>query len=235
MDNNYVKHLINKLDDSLLHYASAYYDPEKAHEYYIKNRQLKGRTTTGLSDEGKEVWTSTKANIDSEKKNRIKEYEQQKEIDIKNLRDNADKTRTEISDKLKKLSEALSAKYSSDSKNLSKEQKSELEAISNNDSLSKEEKAKRREKIMDDIAKERGQLSTDRKTESSKNYSDAKTERTKIATDLKSAIENARNVYTANKESLNTTYESVYQDEYDKIKEQYQAVKKTSGRKSSKK
>ena len=28
--------------DILKHYASPYYDPVKAHEYYMKNRELKG-------------------------------------------------------------------------------------------------------------------------------------------------------------------------------------------------
>lgn len=235
MNLSFIQNIISKLDNnSLTHYESAYYDPEKAHEYYMQNRQLKGRTTSGLSDEGKEVWTSTKANIDSEKKNRIKEYELQKEIDVKKLRDDAEKKRTEISDKLKKLAEALSAKYSTDSKNLSKEQKSELAAIGNNPNLTKEQKAEKRAKIMDEFSKDREKLSTDRKTESSKNSTEAKTERTMVATELKAAIQNARDVYTKNKESLNSSYENVYQDEYDKIKSQYQAVKKTGGRKKSK-
>ena len=31
----------------LIHaYVSKYYDPVKAHEYYMKNRELKGRSTT---------------------------------------------------------------------------------------------------------------------------------------------------------------------------------------------
>ena len=30
-------------DNQLLHYASEYYDPVKAHEYYKRTRELKGR------------------------------------------------------------------------------------------------------------------------------------------------------------------------------------------------
>ena len=30
----------------LRHYASPYYDPQKAHEYYMRTRELKGRSTT---------------------------------------------------------------------------------------------------------------------------------------------------------------------------------------------
>ena len=32
----------------LRHYASPYYDPQKAHEYYMRTRELKGRSTTCL-------------------------------------------------------------------------------------------------------------------------------------------------------------------------------------------
>ena len=32
-------------DDEIYHYASKYYDPVKAHEYYMQKRILKGRTT----------------------------------------------------------------------------------------------------------------------------------------------------------------------------------------------
>ena len=87
---------------------------------------------------------------------------------------------------------------------------------------------------MEEFSDDREKLSTDRKAESSKNSTEAKTERTMVATELKAAIQNARDVYTKNKESLNSSYENVYQDEYDKIKSQYQAVKKTGGRKKSK-
>jgi len=51
----------------LRHYASPYYDPEKAHEYYMRTRELKGRSTTSLNDEGKKIWSYTKNNIKSEK------------------------------------------------------------------------------------------------------------------------------------------------------------------------
>ncbi len=39
---------------NLQHYASPYYDPVKAHEYYMQNRELKERRSVRkLSDEGK--------------------------------------------------------------------------------------------------------------------------------------------------------------------------------------
>lgn len=45
------------MTESFEHYASKYYDPVKAHEYYMKTRQLKGHDTQGqtLNDEGKQA------------------------------------------------------------------------------------------------------------------------------------------------------------------------------------
>ena len=36
-------------DDEIYHYASKYYDPVKAHEYYMQRRVLKGRVTGAKS------------------------------------------------------------------------------------------------------------------------------------------------------------------------------------------
>lgn len=57
-------------EDELSHYASPYYDPVKAHEYYMKTRELKGRktSTAGLNDEGKGAATYVKGQIEGERK-----------------------------------------------------------------------------------------------------------------------------------------------------------------------
>ncbi len=60
------------MDNNLQHYASPYYDPQKAHEYYMRTRELKGRrSATKLSDEGKKVWSYTKNEIKAEKKAKV--------------------------------------------------------------------------------------------------------------------------------------------------------------------
>lgn len=62
-----------KNDDFLAHYSSKYYDPVKAHEYYMRTRELKGRRSSSkLSDEGKEVWSYTKNQITTNKKTRCR-------------------------------------------------------------------------------------------------------------------------------------------------------------------
>jgi hypothetical protein len=220
MDRNYINDLILRIDSNneLMHYASQYYDPDKAHEYYMKNRQLKGRTTSGLTDEGKDVWTDTKANIDHEKKTKIMEANLEKEVAIQDSRSKAESTRTSITNKLKALSDQLSAKYKSDNATIT----NQIKAINKNSGLSDEQKEAKKEKLYE----KRDKLSSDRKEESAKNLTEAKTERNKIATDLKGAIQNARDTYSNKKEEIKTSYENTYQEEYDKIKSQYTKTKK---------
>lgn len=61
------------MDYILKHYASEYYDPEKAHQYYEEHKQLKGRRSTAkLDDEGKAIWAYTKESIKNKKKKNFK-------------------------------------------------------------------------------------------------------------------------------------------------------------------
>lgn len=57
-------------EEELAHYASPYYDPVKAHEYYMRTRELKGQknSTAGLNDEGKGAATYVKGQIEGERK-----------------------------------------------------------------------------------------------------------------------------------------------------------------------
>lgn len=71
-------------------YASKYYDPVKAHEYYMKHRKLKGRkartSTKGLSEEGKAAAKYIKEQIAAERKewnNQLKETMKQRIKELK--------------------------------------------------------------------------------------------------------------------------------------------------------
>lgn len=56
-------------------YASPYYDPEKAHEYYMKNRELKERKSTkNLNEKGLEVAEYVKSKVDEEKQSKLDEH-----------------------------------------------------------------------------------------------------------------------------------------------------------------
>lgn len=69
----------------LQHYASKYYDPVKAHEYYEKHKQLKGRTSRpSLNEEGKKVAAVVKENVNEEKNTKLNEeaerYKKEQEL-----------------------------------------------------------------------------------------------------------------------------------------------------------
>lgn len=59
-------------DEYLMHYASKYYDPVKAHEYYEEHKKLKGRNSVTLTDEGRSIAKSVKENINKEKTDTLK-------------------------------------------------------------------------------------------------------------------------------------------------------------------
>jgi predicted PhzF superfamily epimerase YddE/YHI9 len=163
------------MNDELKHYVSQYYNPEKAHEYYMKNRQLKPRTSNSLTDEGKSIWRTTKDNIDTEKRNKINSLTDIEKMQIQNAKSKAETTRKEIIQKLNELKKKLKI-----DKNASKE----------------------------DIQKLNEQ-------------------RTKIIAELKNAIKVAKDNYNKQKQTTVSKYQQTYQNEYDKIKTQYQKPKKS--------
>ena len=100
------------MDNYISHYSSPYYDPEKAHEYYMRTRELKGRkSTAGLNDEGnaaakyvKEQLTSERKQVVSDKKdehtNINEAYKSQMQSKIDSLQD-----------KIKSMSKSEKRKY----------------------------------------------------------------------------------------------------------------------------
>lgn len=102
------------INEPLQHYASPYYDPVKAHEYYMRTRELKGRrSTTKLNDGGKKVWAYTKNEISGKKKEKVKEEQEKRKQKIAELRAKAKVTREQISAKLKELNAQLTEESSS--------------------------------------------------------------------------------------------------------------------------
>lgn len=77
-------------------YASPYYDPVKAHEYYEEHKKLKGRTSTsGLNEKGREAASYVKKQIDdrrtSDLESRKLQYEDERKAEEL-------KAKTDISD-----------------------------------------------------------------------------------------------------------------------------------------
>lgn len=71
--------------NQLIHYASEYYDPVKAHQYYEEHKKLKGRrpSTAGFNQSQKEAASYIKARINEEKKQEISKEKEKTKSDIK--------------------------------------------------------------------------------------------------------------------------------------------------------
>lgn len=56
-----------EVQDFIRHYADQYYDPTKAHDYYMRTRKLKGRrpqfSTKGFSEKQKQAWAYIKEQV----------------------------------------------------------------------------------------------------------------------------------------------------------------------------
>lgn len=71
----------------LMHYASQYYDPVKAHEYYMRTRELKGRKSTkGLNEAGKNAAEYVKTQVDAERKQKLEEAKTNRNASLESAR-----------------------------------------------------------------------------------------------------------------------------------------------------
>lgn len=100
-----VNHSAFEDDDelALVHYASKYYDPVYAHEYYMKHRKLKGRgaSTDVLTTDGKITAGYEKAAINREKKSNIDTANANAKAEGKKIKTESKEERKKINTKLK--------------------------------------------------------------------------------------------------------------------------------------
>lgn len=166
--------------DAIAHYASPYYDPQKAHEYYMKTRELKGRSgsssgttttsrsTSKLNDSGKIIWNQVKGNIKNEKNAAKKNLDSQRDAQIAELKNRTQESQEKIFTKLEKLQNAFVKKPGAFDKAVKK-------------SFSK----------------------------------------SKASKELHATIQAVRAAYAQYKKSMDASYESIYQAEYEKILSEY--------------
>lgn len=84
-----LERMLEHSEDDLTHYASPYYDPVKAHEYYEAHKKLKGRKSTkGLNDEGKKAASYVKEQLNAEKKQKIQVHKDQTNSAVKSNTEN---------------------------------------------------------------------------------------------------------------------------------------------------
>lgn len=107
------------MNNEILHYASPYYDPVKAHEYYIKHRELKGRASTaGLNDEGKAAASYVKEQLTTERKAKVEANKEDTTNQIDKLREqkksNIEAHKAAMQSRIDRLKAKLSSMSSAD-------------------------------------------------------------------------------------------------------------------------
>ena len=74
-------------EDYVAHYASKYYDPQKAREYYLRTRKLKGRRSTKGWNEGqRQSWAMAKDQISARRNQDNKANVSERTAKVKALR-----------------------------------------------------------------------------------------------------------------------------------------------------
>ena len=141
---------------ALTHYANKYYDPAKAHEYYIKNRQPKGdkgpqvddagfdewaygkkketksgtsTKKTGLSDAQKAELARQKADLASRKQTDLPAEQTRQTERLNAFREKAKQAREQITTKLATLSEKLSTQADADRKTIIENAQKEISKL----------------------------------------------------------------------------------------------------------
>lgn len=152
VEDNEIEKALDKLEleldgwDLIERYASKYYDPQKAHEYYEKHKQLKGKTSTSsLNDEGKKAAKYVKQKIVEEKKAAIEKHKEEMNKKIAALREKfnelpkADRKalRAEVTQAIKALRDEHKAAKAKIKEDYDKKYNEELDKIKSDSSMSK--------------------------------------------------------------------------------------------------
>lgn len=232
-------------DESLKHYASPYYDPVKAHEYYMRTRELKGensrKSTAGLNDEGKAIAKYVKNQLDTERKGKVEDHNNKTQAQINANKANMNSTidankenmNSTIDAKKKNMTASIETHKTQTTQKIEK-LREELKGMSMDDWN------KHAERIQSEIAKLREDNDTIRtklqaaySEESAKLRSDNQAESAKLRTENQAESTNLRNAHKTETARLKSEYEEKYKSELDKLKNDAKYIKVSKSSKSS--
>lgn len=204
----------------LWHYASKYYDPVKAREYYLRTRELKGRQgkQEKLSKESRQRQTEAKTYVREQVRTQRtaaqKAAAEKQQARLEKLRDTAQATRDRIVEKLEALVEKLKAdvevevpkpKLNEIPKSASPRQRAFLE--------------KQNARMMSEYNNKLGKAQDKARKASVEARDAAREEIKKVGTDLKAAVTKAREEYKVQRDQIRTKYKTDLQTELKNIDE----------------
>lgn len=117
----------------LAHDAPTIYDPVKAHEYYLKNRELKGRNSGAdlKTDTQKQGWDYSKNKLGEMQQEEFDAASEEKRVAIEQIRETAQAIRTEIREKLVEVLSQISEGKQSIVEQINVDRAEKLEELSN--------------------------------------------------------------------------------------------------------
>lgn len=190
----------------VMHYASPYYDPVKAHEYYEAHKQLKGRhSTKGFTEEGREAASYVKKNLKNKRDIEILKSKVRRDTNIKRSSNSAKRTIENLRAQAKSEKESYKNQTQSkidqlreDLKSLSSEDKKGPagEAIRNKVASLRASNAQRREQISAAL----------------KSVSES------VRSTHKETATSEREIHKQNVERINKDYDDNLEREYEKIR-----------------
>jgi len=231
-------------EDYLKHYASPYYDPVKAHEYYMRTRELKGRTSTsGLNEKGREAASYIKNQINEERDAKLSERKSRYDTDRTNTAESKRQSLTNLSDSFKAEKEHNQSKKKTKIENTTGQIQNEIgELQSQLRNMSSAQKKMKSAEIKNQIANLRSKSSAAR-AEITEEYNSIvanlsaknKSDKDEVNTEYKSKSEGIHKEYSTDKKTIKDEATEKYASELERLKNvpEFKATKK--GRKGSKK
>jgi len=224
-------------DDILQHYASEYYDPVKAHEYYMKNRELKGRTSTsGLNDKGREAASYIKKQINDERDAKIAADKEKSNKTVKDLGEARKADIDAANQQLKTTVEQLNASKKSQVESAKNQMQSQVDSLRDAlKGMDKEAKAANREMILARIASLREtnaafreKVSEDTRSAISEQRNSTKGYKEQVSESTRDAVSSERERHKTAKEQIRNEAEEKYANEIAKLHDEgsFKAVSK---------
>lgn len=233
MGNPAEAYLIEELseDEYLAHYASQYYDPKKAREYYLRTRELKGRNSSGDLKTGKkkEAWAVTRSNISNERKAEGDKARTDQQARLESLRKTALEARDRMVEKLQGLIADLKSGVEDDIAKKREELANKLEsrlvripdtATPQRRAYLERQNAKIRQQYTETVNTEIQKVQADAREKATAGRKEYTEERKKTSETLRSSLTKARTDYKAAREAAVTKYKAIEDREYSNIKNQ---------------
>lgn len=213
---------------AMLIHEQTRYDPVKAHEYYLRTRELQGRRSTSdlKGAKKKEGWAYVKSKVQEERKQTLDAASESNKAAVAQLHEKAMAKREEISNKLKQIMEQVTKEGTSAREQIDNEVKSKIAALPEAPKgLNKQQAAEFAAKRRDEIAKIRGEavskreaVSTFTKAKAGGERADITNQREQLASDLKGSLDKAKETYQKARDQIKSKYEAELDKEFNSIR-----------------